>query len=183
MSEELVVRLCAPTLAGIKTGSLFSAEYVSEESFRGELRMLNHTLVPKGLRALTLRYGVRHALVYVYRPAMLRRDLRAGEANRLLKELGYDVSSPEGCVTQLAKRVKKSKEFPHEIGLFLSYPPEDVRGFMEHKAADCKCVGCWKVYGDAEKAKQVFQRYKRCTEAYCRRWRSGTTMDRLTVAG
>ena len=183
MSEELVVRLCAPTLAGIKTGSLFSAEYDSEESFRRELRTLNHTLVPKGLRALSLRFGVRHALVYVYRPALLRRDLQRQDANQLLCELGYDISSPEGCVTQLAKRVKASKEFPHEIGLFLSYPPEDVRGFMEHKAEGCKCVGCWKVYGDVDKAKQVFRRYKRCTEVYCRRWRNGTSMDRLTVAG
>ena len=183
MSEELVIRLCAPTLAGIKTGSLFSAEYDSEESFRRELRALNHMLVPKGLRALTLRYGIRRALVYVYRPALLQRDLREGDANRLLQELGYDVSSPEGCIRQLARRVKKSKEFPHEIGLFLSYPPEDVRGFMEHRAEGCKCVGCWKVYGDAEKAKQVFRRYKHCTEVYCRRWRSGATMDRLTVAG
>ena len=181
MSEELVIRLCAPTLAGIKTGSLFSAEYDSEESFRLELRLLNQMLVPKGLRALTLRYGIRRALVYVYRPKLLRKDLQARDADQLLRELGYDVSSPEGCVTQLAKRVRQSPEFPHEIGLFLSYPPEDVRGFMEHRA--CKCVGCWKVYGDEEKAKKVFQRYKRCTEVYCRRWRSGDTIDRLTVAG
>ena len=34
MSEELVVRQCAPTLAGIKTGSLFSCPCDSPEELR-----------------------------------------------------------------------------------------------------------------------------------------------------
>ena len=183
MSEGLVIRLCAPTLAGLKTGSLFSAEYRTEESFREELRKLNHILVPKGLRALSLRYGRDHVLVYVYRPAYLRRDLCNQEAKALLEELGYENSSAEGCIRQLTARLRQNEGFPHEIGLFLSYPPEDVRGFMEHGAADCKCVGCWKVYGDEQAAKRTFRQYKQCTEVYCRRFRNGATIDRLTVAG
>lgn len=38
MSEELVVRQCAPTLAGIKTGSLFSCPCDSPEELRQEVR-------------------------------------------------------------------------------------------------------------------------------------------------
>ena len=34
MSEELIVRHCSPTLAGIKTGSLFSSEYSSEDEVK-----------------------------------------------------------------------------------------------------------------------------------------------------
>ena len=47
----------------------------------------------------------------------------------------------------------ESGEFPHEVGLFLSYPPEDVKGFIDHRANDFKCAGLWKVYGDEEKAR------------------------------
>ena len=32
----------------------------------------------------------------------------------------------------------ESGEFPHEVGLFLSYPPEDVKGFIDHRANDFK---------------------------------------------
>ena len=39
------------------------------------------------------------------------------------------------------------------MGLFLSYPPEDVKGFIDHRANDFKCAGLWKVYGDEEKAR------------------------------
>ena len=35
----------------------------------------------------------------------------------------------------------ESGEFPHEVGLFLSYPPEDVKGFIDHRANDFKCAG------------------------------------------
>ena len=49
MSEETVVRQCAPTLAGIKTGSLFPCPYDSREELLQDVRSLNKRLVPKGL--------------------------------------------------------------------------------------------------------------------------------------
>ena len=76
----------------------------------------------------------------------------------------------------------ESGEFPHEVGLFLSYPPEDVKGFIENRAANAKCTGVWKVYGDERQARQTFDRYKKCTQTYCERWRSGVELDRLAVA-
>ena len=65
--------------------------------------------------------------------------------------------------------------------MFLSYPPEDVKGFLEHRP--CKCVGCWKVYENEEAAKKTFAKYKACTKAYCRQLASGIDIERLTVAG
>lgn len=78
--------------------------------------------------------------------------------------------------------MRGSAEFPHEVGLFLSYPPEDVKGFIENRAANAKCTGVWKVYGDERQAQQTFDRYKKCTQTYCERWRSGVKLDRLAVA-
>ena len=76
----------------------------------------------------------------------------------------------------------ESGELPHEVRLFLSYPPEDVKGFIENHAANAKCTGVWKVYGDERQARQTFARYKKCTQTYCERWRSGVELDRLAVA-
>ena len=56
MSEELVVRQCAPTLAGIKTGSLFPCPYENRETLLMEIRQYNQVLVPKGLCLLPLRF-------------------------------------------------------------------------------------------------------------------------------
>ena len=86
------------------------------------------------------------------------------------------------CVARLARRFRESGEFPHEVGLFLSYPPEDVKGFIDHRAGGFKCAGLWKVYGDEEKARSLFAKYKKCTEIYCTLWQGGSKLEQLAVA-
>ena len=93
MSEEMVVRQCAPTLAGIKTGSLFPCPCTDRDALLDEVRQLNRRLSPKGLCLLPLRFTEGSALLYLYRPATLRRDLSDDLARRLLAEAGYDGGS------------------------------------------------------------------------------------------
>lgn len=181
MSEQSFIRNTAPTLAGLKTGSLFPFHYESRTEAVRELRSLNRRLTPKGLRLLPLRMTDRYAMLYLYRPALLRADLRNREAACLLKEAGYEDADEIGCLCELFRRLNRSGDFPHEIGLFLSYPPEDVRGFMEHRDQGCKCVGCWKVYGDEHAAKRRFDQYARCTTSYLRQHARGQSLERLTV--
>jgi len=181
MSEEMIVRHCSPTLAGIKTGSLFTCPFTDAREVLDGIRALNKRLGIKGLRLLPLHVGRGRALIYVYRPKRLSRDLGRSAAAQLLRERGYRESTPTGCILQLMRRLEESGEFPHEIGLFLGYPPEDVCGFIEHRACGCKCVGCWKVYGDAEAARKLFAKYKKCTQLYCAQLKMGRSIERLTV--
>lgn len=76
----------------------------------------------------------------------------------------------------------ESGEFPHEVRLFLSYPPEDVAGFIANNARRCKCAGLWKVYGDEKRARRMFHAFKACTADYCRHLRSGRSLEELVVA-
>lgn len=82
----------------------------------------------------------------------------------------------------MMRRLDEDMEFPHEIGLFLGYPPEDVCGFIENKAEGYKCIGQWKVYGDEAQAKKNFAMYKKCTQVYCAQFAQGKSIKRLTVA-
>ena len=182
MSDDYLVRNCAPTLAGIKTGNIFSCPYESKETLLDAIRQLNRRLSAKGLRVLPLRLSEEKALIYLFRPQCLSRDLSDSAAKDILRNYGYDLASCEKCVVQLAKRLRLQKDFPHEIGLFLGYPPEDVCGFIENKACHCKCVGCWKVYGDEAAAKKKFEQYKKCTRVYCDQWSKGKEIERLAVA-
>lgn len=183
MSEEEIIRNCAPTLAGIKTGNMFTCSYESREALLDTVRRLNRQLGRKGLRILPLRISEQKALIYLYRPNRLRCDLSLSCAEEILQLHGYDTRSCERCVSHLARRVRQQADFPHEIGLFLGYPAEDVKGFIENRACNCKCAGCWKVYGDEEAAKKKFSQYKKCTRVYCDRWASGRGIEKLTVAG
>ena len=166
MSEEAMVRNCAPTLAGIKTGNLFSYRYDSIDEMLDSVRFWNVRLREKGIRILPLRYRKSHALIYLYRPAHLADDLHNEEAKAILRLCGYKPDTAEKCIAKLMQRLQETDDFPHEIGLFLGYPPEDVSGFMTYHACNYKCVGCWKVYGDEEKCRRLFEQYKQCTRHY-----------------
>ena len=69
MSEEILIRQGAPTLAGIKTGSLFPCPCEDHEALMTDIRRLNRRLSPKGLCLLPLRFLPGRALLYLYRPA------------------------------------------------------------------------------------------------------------------
>ena len=182
MSDELLIKCGSPTLAGLKTGNMFSYAYESREEVNRDLRRLNRILVPRGLRVLPLRYNEKTVLLYLYRIDALRKDLSGREAAQILREVGYESADSDRCVVELINKLRSAKEFPHEVGLFLSYPPEDVRGFIEHREAGCKLVGTWRVYGDEDSARETFDRYRRCTESYCRQWSTGVPLIRLAVA-
>lgn len=183
MSEESLIRNGAPTLAGIKTASLFTCPYGDRAEVVAFLCGLNRKLQPKGLRVLPLRFSEKRVLIYLYRPKMLSRDLRRDGAARILRSLGYDCGRDGRCLVHLVKKLRTQESFPHEIGLFLGYPPEDVHGFMENRPCSCKCVGCWKVYSDEDGARRKFRQYRMCTRIYCRRWAQGVDIERLAVAG
>ena len=181
MTEHHIIRNCAPTLAGLKTGNTFVCPYESEEQLLASLRSANQKLSPKGVRAIPLRRRDNKALIYVFRPDSLRTDLSREEACAILTDQGYCINSCEGCIAQLSRRIREQADFPHEIGLFLGYPPEDVRGFMENAACGQKCTGCWKVYGDEASAQKRFDQFKKCTRVYRDCWERGSTLERLTV--
>ncbi len=181
MSEEVFIRYCAPTLAGLKTGSMFSFPYPDRDSMRGDLRRLNAALAARGLVVLPLRYREGRALLYVFRPGVLKRDLTRQDARAILREAGYGSDSLSASLRRLIERLGQ-EEFPHEIGLFLSYPPEDVRGFIENRAQNSKLTGYWKVYGDVKAARATFEKYRKCTEAYQRSLRAGFSLRELAVS-
>ena len=181
MGEEIIVRHCSPTLAGLKTGALFNCKYESKQELYAWMRGLNRKLSRKGLRVIPLRFRGDRALIYVYRPKKLKRDMARADVAQLLRQNGYKETTPEYCIAHLKERLGAEQDFPHEIGLFLGYPTEDVKGFMEQGGRASKYVGHWCVFGDAEKAKQTFSLYDKCATVYMQRFKSGSDLERLTV--
>ena len=171
MSSEQLVRNCAPTLAGIKTGSLYTLYISSEEDYRHDIAALNRFM----------KVCETYVLIYLYRPSMLRRDLEDPLALKILSERGYSLKGPDRSVADLIRRMREGGEFPHEIGLFLGYPPSDVLGFIRDPHAGYADVGYWKVYSNVESARAAFRRYRKCTAEYGRMYKSGRTLEQLIV--
>ena len=73
--EMDVTRECAPTLAGLKTANLFNYKFNTLENMHQELAKMNEILNPKGVYLKALRKSMTRALLYVYRPNRLAKDL------------------------------------------------------------------------------------------------------------
>ncbi len=89
MSEETLIRHCAPTLAGIKTGNLFRCAYTDRREMIEDVRRWNLVFSPKGLRLIPLQYDKGSAMIYLFRPARLQADLNDQMACGLLQARGY----------------------------------------------------------------------------------------------
>ena len=81
MCEEMLIRHCSPTLAGLKTGNMFTCYFENEVKMRDSIRSFNRILVKKGLRVLPLRFRNNRGLIYVYRPSRLCRDFKNSGKN------------------------------------------------------------------------------------------------------
>ncbi|MBR3356710.1 MAG: DUF3793 family protein [Solobacterium sp.] len=180
MSEEQIVMHCAPTLTDCKAGSLFAAEYKDRASLQKEITQLNERLSFRNVRTILLGFTKSRALVYIFRPDRVQEALRNSTARSILEERGYDPSNLSGCLSRLRLRLAGTDGFPHEIGLFLGYPAEEVRAFIRNDRP-CRFTGTWKVYCDEDLARRMFRIFRLCTAACQKRLAAGVPLEKLTV--
>ncbi len=160
MLDRAIIDHASPTLARLKLGNLFN--YPMSADFDTEFAGLQAMLCGKGVALSVLRETRDKALVYVYRIDELEKALRDGGVRRLLKACGYARFDVGGALETLKSRLNDADAFPHEIGVFLGYPLEDVLGFIENGGRNCLACGCWKVYANECEALAAFKRYEKC---------------------
>ena len=180
MLDRAIIDHASPTLARLKLGNLFN--YTIRGDFDAEFAGLRAMLSGKGVALSVLRKTREKALVYVYRADELAKALRNDSVRRLLKSCGYVRFDIDGALETLKSRLNDADAFPHEIGVFLGYPLEDVLGFIENGGRNCLACGCWKVYANECEALAAFKRYEKCKSVYQRLFASGCPLSRLTVA-
>lgn len=221
MLENYLIDCCAPTLASLKSGSLFNCKCPEGACIEDIVDRWNAGFSELGITMCILRRTETTALIYVYRSTSLARTLKDPEVQAFLGAYGYEsCSCCDGCSTaecsitscleHLRSRIAMSNtresagagseadgdgaccksepncemKFPHEIGVFLGYPLQDVKGFIENNGRNSKYTGLWKVYGDKAASIRMFEKYRKCFSVYSDLWRSGRRdIFQLTVAG
>ena len=170
--ENMLAFHAAPTLMGLKCGSL--PTFSSQEFDLAEVaRMFGGGCFGKRISARFIRRCACRTLSYVYDRQLLDERLSDRAVKEFLSGYGYSpFFSTEQCLDRLCVRLCE-KDFPHEIGIFLGYPLEDVKGFIANCGQGCKLCGMWKVYGDVERAKALFECYKQCRIRLCRELENG----------
>ena len=179
--ENRIIEHCAPTLAGIKSASLFNYFHAGEKVVQEELNEVNALLNEKGVYVEALLWREKSVLIYTYRPKQLQKELELPGVMRLLAKYGYQNCKADECICYLKKRLCDETCFPHEIGLFLGYPLEDVEGFIEYKGKNFKYCGLWKVYCNVDEKEKLFGKLKKCTEVYVKVFSEGRSLIQMTV--
>lgn len=175
--DHLLAAHCAPALAGIKPASLVSCLRSRCPHLPRQLEEYHKAFAPKDVRFRILCACSKRYLLLVYRQTMLEQCLHQKNVVTLLEQFGYRrEESLETKLDRLARRAAGHGGFPHEIGLFLGYPVEDVEGFIRYGGAGCKLCGCWKVYGDVASASRQFARIAQVCRTCVRRVEQGETL-------
>lgn len=181
MDEALIIRHCAPTLAGLKMASLYNSTFEQFDAFLDELESFNDRFALKDVRLRFLRLTGTHALIYLYRPQVLEEILKDPDVRFFLRDYGYSRFDAEGALGELSQKFCVCSSFPHEIGIFLGYPLDDVKDFIRNSGKNCRFCGCWKVYHHEEEARRAFDCFDRCSHVYQQRFDEGVALDKLTV--
>ena len=181
--DRLLAAYCSPTLAGIKPASLVSCDRERYPELPQRLAEYRAAFAPRDMHFEIVCACKGRWLLMVYHKGQLERRLADERVQRVLAWFGYPVGQPlEALLKMLRRRIALNEGFPHEIGLFLGYPIEDVVGVIRYQGRGCKLSGYWKVYGDAEAASRLFDRLSRVCHAVTKRVEQGETLLEVFAA-
>jgi hypothetical protein len=178
--EQTVIQCASPALCGLKPANLFSIRTEMLEEARDYLSNLKRTINCQGKDILIIQRGSSTKLLFVYDVKLLSEVLKNYEAIFYLKSKGYPVE--DGFISlleELVRRLTDEREFPHEIGIFLGYPMEDVIGFETFGGRNCLYHGSWAVYSNVERARKQMNLYSDCCMACSRMLEKGIKISEI----
>ncbi len=147
---------CAPFIMGIKPSNLF---IIGNKGLSDAVRLLERG----GYSYFVLHSsGLRTALL-LYDGKALGELVAAGRTAGFLRGLGYFgtglLEMLGGCRIRYRQYMSGQRDFPHELGVFLGYPLEDVEGFISNHGKNSLYTSYWKVYHDLPAKLALFEAY------------------------
>ena len=170
---------CAPVLKGIKISNIMTAE-------RGTWKRLVRSLKGSNILCVLLSAQGGREVLLLYRYEKLREHLMKEQVRKFLESQGYDDIRVPAVITRLRKQyaeyVRNRQGFPHELGVILEYPVEDVKGFIENRGKNCLLEKYWKVYHNREKAEKIFAWYDEARELAMEEIMAGYRLNQIAVS-
>ena len=156
--EALIAFIAAPTIKGVKPSALMRFAASGKNTMLLWKDYGSVICAKYGLESFELKSGENGVLVLLYKKKLLTHYLSYSKNKPFLECIGYMTDDElEGKLKFLKGRFERL--CPHEVGLFLGIPIEDVEGFIANKGSNCLLCRYWKVYGDKKRAQLLFAAY------------------------
>lgn len=174
--ETQLALQCAPLLMRIKMSNLLI------------VHKSNRDVVYKLFRKTAISYYVIYELenkivFLLYRKNELVSYLNKEEVREVIKMLGYNKYTLKNILKEFIKRYgayRKGKDvFPHEMGLLLGYPVDDVAGFIVNQGKNFLYTGYWKVYSNLSEAIQMFDKYNQAQKMVIQMISQGVSIQNI----
>lgn len=148
----------APTIAKLKPSSIITLTNTGRnmvnlwEIYKKDLRN------ELGVEYCEIKTNKNSLTILFYDKKTLTKTLYKRRNMNFLKRFGYseNILLVE-CLQILKNRFQNM--CPHEMGIFLGIPVDDVINFMDYPQKECLLCGYWKVYSNIEKAKKAFAKF------------------------
>lgn len=176
--EMQMVAQCAPVIAGIKISNLLIIPYDNE-------CMLESFVKGTYLQFFRLMQNGKKTTYIIFNRKSFEEYLSSPEVIRFLKSYGYQNIRIGEMLVEFQKRYKKNigtpEQFPHEMGIILGYPVEDVIGFTKNKGKDFLYSGYWKVYEDMNAKVELFKRFENAMNEQIKMMASGLSLSEIVT--
>lgn len=120
---------CAPVITGIKVSNLFIID-------KNMVEELYDIIEGTDISAFFLYEDEIKANILLYRKKELQQYLLRKENQKFIRNFGYESVYIDDLLPEFAIRFSiyqlTQGEFPHEMGILLGYPVEDVEGFISN---------------------------------------------------
>lgn len=147
---------CAPLILGLRS-SLFLT--VTD----WQLKRIGNILRDRKISFYKISENRGRMAVLLFYEKKMKEYFADDSVRKLLSSLGYSAGNLYDFMEHFAKRyeefLQKGNTFPHEMGIFLGYPPEDVIGYLENAGNNYLCAGYWKVYENAQEKRRMFSQF------------------------
>ena len=172
--ETQLALQCAPLITGLKVSNLLIIPKGNEEVVK---RILNRT----GISFYRLIQTRTKTTFLLFRRNELEEFLSDENVRNVFMKAGYKSLQIGKILRTFSLRyeayMQGDKSFPHEMGLLLGYPVEDVVGFVENNGKNFLYSGYWKVYENQKAKVKLFDKFKVAEETLIHLLSNGLSMS------
>lgn len=159
--KSVIAYNCAPTLKGLKAASTVTLCNYDRNTKKNWYIYKDEILTELSVKAFELREAKNYIAILFYDEKLLEKKLSNREVSEFLSQYGYNL---EGSLNDYLITLKNRYDImncPHELGIFLDFPLEDVKTFITNPDKPFLLCGYWKVYHNKSSALESFKNFDR----------------------